>query len=287
MNAATANSPPSHMPGDRMADRFIQINEERIRYREAGTGPSVVLVHGWTLDLQMWEAQSAALQAGYRVISYDRRGFGLSTGTPSIDADCTDLDAICRRVAPGPVALVGMSQGVRPVLRMSQSAPERVACLVLDGPPDFDSNGDEVELSRYRELVQSKGIDAFRGEWSAHPLMRLVTRDPTVHSALAAMTQRYPGRELTSAEVLSEPTAPVRPESVTAPALVITGNCDLPGRTRAADRLAARLPNSERATIPGAGHLATLDNPTLYNQLLRTFLARHIELSNPTPRSVS
>jgi 3-oxoadipate enol-lactonase len=287
MTAATANSPPNHRPGPRAADQFFQIDEARIRYREAGTGPSVVLVHGWTLDLQMWEAQSAALQDSYRVISYDRRGFGLSTGIPAVDADCTDLDAICRRVATGPVALVGMSQGVRPVLRLAQSAPERIACVVLDGPPDFDSNGDEVELSRYRELVHSKGIDAFRREWSAHPLMRLVTRDPAVHSALAAMTQRYPGRELTSPEVHSEPTAPLRPESVAAPTLVITGKADLPGRTRAADRLAARLPHSERATIPGAGHLANLDNPTLYNQLLRTFLALHIELGNPTPRSVS
>src|SRR4029077_12808761 len=101
MTAATANPPFHGTPGEQASDRYLDINGARIRYREVGSGPAVVLVHGWTLDLQMWDSQSAALQASYRVIRYDRRGFGLSTGTPSIEADFADLEAICRRLGTG------------------------------------------------------------------------------------------------------------------------------------------------------------------------------------------
>jgi len=278
LTPATATPPVNGLPGRREGDQYLDVDGARIRYRVAGAGPLVVLVHGWTLDLQMWEAQSKSFQTRFRVARYDRRGFGLSTGTPSLRADAADLEAICRRLGGSRVALVGMSQGTRPVLSLAQSAPERVACVVLDGPPDIDASADEDALPRFRTLARSKGMEAFRRAWTEHPLTRLVTKEPSAHAALAGMVERYPGRELTDLTVDLDPPPRVQPEAVRAPALVLTGEFDLPTRARAADSLAARLPAAERVTIPGAGHLANLDNPNLYNQLVGAFLARHFEL---------
>ena len=100
----------------RSPDRYLSVHGARLRYRDEGRGPAVVLVHGWTLDLEMWEPQVAALRASLRLVRLDRRGFGLSSGCPSVASDASDIDAICRHLGLARVALIGMSQGARAVL---------------------------------------------------------------------------------------------------------------------------------------------------------------------------
>ena len=60
-------------------------------YVDEGKGPAIVLVHGWALDLTMWDLVASALRSRYRVIRYDRRGFGGSTGQPDLQRDADDL----------------------------------------------------------------------------------------------------------------------------------------------------------------------------------------------------
>src|SRR5471030_2146970 len=101
---------------ERAIDRYFAADGARLRYRDEGSGPALLLVHGWTLDLEMWNALSAALRADFRVVRFDRRGFGLSSGEPGVELDIADLAALCRHLGLERVALVGMSQGARAVL---------------------------------------------------------------------------------------------------------------------------------------------------------------------------
>src|SRR5262245_9698830 len=96
------------------AHREMQLPDVRLRYRDDGAGRVVVFVHGWTLDLDMWEPQMP-LSAEMRVVRYDRRGFGLSTGRPSLAADVDDLRALLYSLGIVSPLLVGMSQGARVV----------------------------------------------------------------------------------------------------------------------------------------------------------------------------
>jgi pimeloyl-ACP methyl ester carboxylesterase len=237
-----------------------------------------MLVHGWTLDLEMWDSQAAALRNSFRVVYFDRRGFGLSSGHPSIDRDCEDLEALRRHLALGRVALVGMSQGARAVMRFAVAAPHRVSCVVLDGPPDLlDTDSADFEaLEQYRALARTEGLGAFRREWVNHPLVRLRTHDASTQQALRSMIERYPGRDLAASALNSESSLhPWQLASFRVPTLIITGEHDLPDRIAAANVLAERLSRAERATIPDAGHLPNLDNPKPYNAILRAFLQRH------------
>jgi pimeloyl-[acyl-carrier protein] methyl ester esterase len=267
------------MAGAQSADRYFTSDGVRLRYRDEGRGPAVILVHGWTLDLEMWGPQLTALSRRFRVVRLDRRGFGLSSGRPALDGDVADLGALCRHLDLGRVALVGMSQGARSVLAFDAAAPERVSCLVLDGPPDIDSRAaaeEDVPVARYRALLRSKGVEAVRREWAKHPLAQLRSADAGAHGLLSSMLGRYRGADLVTAPVSAGAApGPIRPESVARPVLIITGEHDLPGRVKAADALARRLPHTERAVIPGAGHLPNLDNPDAYNNLVGAFLARH------------
>lgn len=101
-------------------------------YEDHGTGQPIVLIHGYPLDGHSWEKQSAALlDAGYRVITYDRRGFGRSSQpTTGYDYDtfAADLQAVIDTLDLRDVVLVGFSMGTGEVGRyLGTYGSERVA----------------------------------------------------------------------------------------------------------------------------------------------------------------
>jgi 3-oxoadipate enol-lactonase len=268
---ASVSTRPTHA-----ADQFVVVDGIRLRFRDEGRGPAVLLVHGWTLDLEMWDPQVRALRDEFRLIRLDRRGHGLSSGIPAAERDSEDLAALCKHLGLSRVALCGMSQGVRAVLGFAAAAPGQVNALILDGPPTLESDPDpEVPLDQYARLVRTHGVEAFRREWARHPLMQLRTRNAEARALLAAMIARYRGDDLGHLASRATRGARVRLESLSAPTLVLSGECDLASRKRAARELMARVSGAELAEIPGAGHLPNLDSPDAYNRLCREFLTRH------------
>lgn len=261
-------------------DHELRLGEARLRYRDEGAGRPVVFVHGWTLDLEAWEPQAAALAGAFRVVRYDRRGFGLSDGEPGRAADAEDLARIVDSLQLARPVLVGHSQGARVALAFARAHPERLAGLVLDGPPDETGGArvagdEEFPIADYRELVAARGAAAFRDAWRAHPLMRLYGADPAAAALVARMLARYPARDL--AGLPAPPAAPAEVEALARlalPVLVVNGEFDTPLRRRAGEAIARALPHSEHVVVPGAGHLPNLDNANAYNDALREFLNR-------------
>src|SRR4029078_8252061 len=90
-------------------------------YEDHGKGSPVVLIHGWPLSGASWEKQTAALlAAGYRVITYDRRGFGRSSNPATAfpyAPFAADLDKLLKTLSLKKVALVGFSMGTGEVTR--------------------------------------------------------------------------------------------------------------------------------------------------------------------------
>ncbi len=261
-------------------DQQFRSGDARLRFRDEGAGTGVVLIHGWTLDLDAWEPQAAVLAADFRVIRYDRRGFGLSDGTPSRTADAEDLGRLLDHLHLDAPILVGLSQGARVALAFALRQPRRVAALVLDGPPDETGDaaaaGDEdFSIAEYRRMVAEQGVDAFRRAWSSHPLMRLHSPDPQARALVARVLDRYPAHDLRG-----ETDAPPPPIGAAAlarimkPVLVVNGEFDTLIRRRAGEALARALPLAERIVVPGAGHLPNLDAPRAYNDAVRSFLER-------------
>ena len=62
--------------------RMAPVNGANLYYEDTGTGHPLVLIHGWPMSARMWDDQARELGRRYRVIRYDRRGFGRSPGTP-------------------------------------------------------------------------------------------------------------------------------------------------------------------------------------------------------------
>ena len=261
-------------------DDYFPSGGVRLRFRDEGEGMPVVFIHGWTVDLDVWNPQARNLAGSMRVIRFDRRGFGLSQGAPSVASDVDDLRVLLDRLAIPRASLVGSSQGARVALSFAMRLPDRVAAIVLDGPPDEvgsqDAAGEgDFSVDEFRRLAQAGGADAFRRVWRAHPLMKLHTSDAKAQALLDAMLARYPARDLLGpASAPSQPVGTALLERFRKPVLVVNGEFDTRVRLQAGERLRQSLPAAERILIAGAGHLPNLDNPVDYDEAVQTFLRR-------------
>jgi pimeloyl-ACP methyl ester carboxylesterase len=259
-----------------MADAQIEVDGARLRYRDEGAGPPLLLIHGWAFDLDVWQPQARALADRYRVVRYDRRGFGLSTGTPSLQADARDALALLDHLQLRAAAVLGASQGARVALRLALTHPERVSALVLDAPPDEVGAGrgaptSELPLQHYRELATNGDLPAVRRLIAEHPLNRLLTAEPSTRALLNDVLARYPGNDLL-APTLSQPSILLDFAALRMPVLIINGDSDLHTRLEAGSALADAIVGVHQHHIRDAAHLPNLDNPLAYNALLDTFL---------------
>jgi non-heme chloroperoxidase len=136
----------------------------QIYYEDHGQGPPVVLVHGYLLDGRSWEKQETALlAAGYRVITYDRRGFGASS-RPSVGYDydtlAADLAALLDALDLRGAVLVGFCAGTGEVTRYLGTygrAWVRAAALLAPLPPflpRIDGNPDGIDRSILDEFLR-------------------------------------------------------------------------------------------------------------------------------------
>ncbi len=107
--------------------------DAQIHYVVAGDGPAVVLIHGWALSLREWDDQIAALSPHYRVVAFDRRGYGRSSGSADVSADPGDIRALLDTLRIRSAVLVGHSAGAEVAIRFAAAMPERVDALVLYG----------------------------------------------------------------------------------------------------------------------------------------------------------
>jgi pimeloyl-ACP methyl ester carboxylesterase len=141
-----------------------------IYYEDHGAGPPVVLIHGYPLSGRAWDKQvPAVLDAGYRVISYDRRGFGKSSQPAcgyDYDTFAADLHTLMEHLGLHGAVLVGHSMGTGEVTRyLGRYGSARVAKGVLMSPiPPYllqaDDNPDGVPPSLFDGFAQAARADA-------------------------------------------------------------------------------------------------------------------------------
>lgn len=142
-----------------------------LHVKDMGTGNPVILIHGWPLTGDMFEYQTLALlEAGYRVITYDRRGFGQS-GHPAhgyhYDRFADDLSDIIGALGLDRVALVGFSMGGGEVARyLGRHGPDKISRVALIGAVvpyllKDDSNPDGVDLMVFEEMKDQIRTDRF------------------------------------------------------------------------------------------------------------------------------
>lgn len=183
---------------------FLKVGEENsapveLYYEDHGSGDPVVLIHGWPLSGRSWENQVPALvEAGHRVITYDRRGFGKSSqpwGGYDYDTFAADLEALLSHLDLRDVTLVGFSMGGGEVARyIGRYGTDRISKAVLaSAVPPFLYQSDENPDGGLDDATIEQFEDGVRGD-------RIAFLDNFTEQFLS------PGRGLTGEKVqTSEP----------------------------------------------------------------------------------
>ena len=259
---------------------YAKLNGETIYYESEGRGTPLVLIHGWSLNLGMWDRQVSELKRGFRVIRYDRRGFGKSSGNEDVTWDAADLDALLNHLGVQKAHVLGNSQGGRVALQFAKTYPNRVLSLTLQGTAAPDGFGlqwtgaDRPRFEEWTKLAREQGMDAFRHVWRAHRLMA-VPAGNAMRTRLNELISDYRGGRFLNPAPPSGSIAPVTMDDVReirVPVLVIIGESEVPFLQIVARGLAYYIPNARLSIIPGGGHLINLIAPVRYNEAVRQFL---------------
>jgi pimeloyl-ACP methyl ester carboxylesterase len=271
---------------------FVRVAGVDLGFVEQGAGDPVVLVHGsGATDLRTWGGQMAPLAQNYHVIAYSQRyhwpnawvGDGWDAYSTPLHA--ADLAGLIRALNLGPCHVVGSSYGGDIALLLAHEHPDLVRSLVLGEPglqlwlralPGVASLDAEymravAPAARAVEQGDLDGaarlfIDAVLGSGVFDEL------PPPLHQRLRdnARLLAFERPDLDDSTFGCAEAA-----TITAPALLLTGDESPAMFTLVADELTRCMPGIERAVIPNASHLLHVMNPADYNATVLAFLAAH------------
>jgi pimeloyl-ACP methyl ester carboxylesterase len=255
---------------------------------EAGSGPAVVLLHAGIADRRMWSGQLDILAAaGHRAVALDLQGFGEALLLPEPQAPWQDVIETLDELELERVALVGSSFGGLIAQRVAFLAPERISRLALiSSPVEGLEPSERLQAAWEREEEAHEAGDLDAAVAAVVEAWTLRDAPAALRESVAEM-QRRTFEVQAGADELDEAPDPLAegPEPLsrlTVPVLLAVGELDMSDFHEAASVLGAILPHARRETIAGAGHLAPMEQPAAFNELLLNFLADPGEATLPT-----
>lgn len=246
-----------------------------LAYETAGSGTPVVFLHGFALDMRMWDAQFAHFGRTNRVLRYDLRGFGRSSVPAGIYDHCADLAALLDRLGMERPLLVGLSLGANVALRFATEHPDRAAGIVLASPGLPGHIWTEARPpDAARTVAKAQGVEAARTFWGRHALFASLKAYPQAKTEVAGMLADYSGWHWREDDKQA-PAAPIidRLENIGTPALVLSGGLDVAGYREISEILAARLKDARLVAFPDCGHMLTMERPREVNAAVAGFAA--------------
>jgi epoxide hydrolase 4 len=289
-----------------VAHRMVRLGEVALHVAEAGSGPLVVLLHGFPDFWYGWRHQIPALaEAGYQVLAPDLRGFNLSSKPRGVDAYRTgvvagDIAALIASTGQDNAVVVGHDWGAIVAYTLAMQHPDRVGRLVIaNGPHPLHFMA--VLRSRPAQALRSTYIALFqlpvlpelalraRGGELIKGILRASMTDPDTLSpadlaryveafdepgALTAALNYY--RAMGRAALRRGPSPGSRerprPGTVQAPTQVIWGQRDRSLVPELAQPPRALVPDLRVHRVEGAGHFVQVEAPTVFNDVLLRFL---------------
>ncbi len=249
----------------------------RLRATVRGSGPALVLLHGFTGSGATW---ADMLSDAFTTHALDLPGHGASPmATRSLWQTAAD---ILESVQADRFALLGYSLGARVALHVALAAPDRVRALVLEsGNPGLPTPAERAARTAADEelavLLETRGITAFVDRWERLPLWASQARvDParrqTLRAGRLANDPHGLAGSLRGAGLGTQEDLAPRLREIACPALLMAGALDTRYAALAA-RMAAAMAAADTAILPGTGHAAHFETPAAFEERARSFLA--------------
>jgi 3-oxoadipate enol-lactonase len=257
----------------------LAVDGGRIWYEIFGEhGPTLVLIHDGLAHGEIWDDQVAALAGDYRLVRYDRRGYGHSEKPETPYSNVDDLEALLAHVAgdaPGePVVLIGSSSGGGLCLDYTLAHPERVEALVLAGAV--------VSGMGYSSFFNKRGYENYAEDPAAMAAKWVADRyaiapgNDTARKRLAELLEAFPNNlDLSKHYLMRRPKSPALPRlgEIEVPVLLITASEDHPDVHAHAGAIETGIVGARRIVLEGCGHLPYLERPQEFANTVREFLS--------------
>ena len=241
-----------------------------IYYEVHGSGPPLILTHGYSSTSGMWQGQIAALSQHYKLVLWDMRGHGQSDypEDPAAYSEAltvADIAALLDTVGAEKAVVGGLSLGGYMSLAFYRSHPERVrALLIIDTGPGFKKDDAREAWNKRAHETAAR----FDSEGLAVLKQMSAERANVTHRDASGLARAARGM-LTQRDASVMETLP----SIKVPSLVVVGADDTPFLA-ASDYMAAKIPGAAKVVIPAAGHAANIDQPAAFNEAVLSFLDR-------------
>jgi pimeloyl-ACP methyl ester carboxylesterase len=242
-----------------------------IYYETHGSGPAILLSHGYSSTGDMWRGQIDVLSKDHMLILWDMRGHGRSDypddqSQYSEEHTVADMAAILDAVGAKEAVIGGLSLGGYMSLGFHLVHPARTkALLIIDTGPGFKKDearaGWNATAEKTAQRYASEGLGPLESATAERRTAR--HRDATgLERAARGMLAQRDARVIASLP------------DIGVPSLVLVGSEDTPFRA-AADYMAAKIPNADKVIVEGAGHAANIDKPKAFNAAVAEFLKKH------------
>ncbi len=269
----TAIQPPGIGP----STGFAEVSGTRLYYEVAGSGHSLVLIHGFSLDTRMWDDQFETFTQDFQVIRYDARGFGKSAvPTAESYSEAGDLNALMEHLGIAHAHILGHSLGGGTAINFALSYPDATDALVLVG--SILGGFQWVEMGSTLNAIWSagkeSGVEEARELWLGSAWFSPALEHPGVASRLNRIVSEYSGWDWENDDpsVSLEPPAIERLDSIRAPTLAVVGERDTSDNHAIADTLHEGVPDARKVVMPGVGHMANMEDPESFNEIVLSFL---------------
>ncbi len=254
------------------------LNDASLYFELAGSGPTLVLIHGFGLDARVWDDQFQYFAEQFQVLRYDLRGFGRSHSlAPKPYSHCADLAALLAFLGIQSAHLLGSSMGAKIAINFALDCAGVTQSLMLAASTLIGHEWSTQWQNLWSEIkaqAKNQGASAARLRWLVHPLFAATLASAGARPRLQVMVDNYSGSHWLHKDLHQTTTDTIqRLHLIKAPTLIIKGALDLPDFQLSADILNAHIPNARSLTMPQCGHLPNLEEPELFNALIMDFLA--------------
>jgi len=263
---------------------YINLDNGQVYYEIAGEGAPLVFLHAIPFDSRMWDDQWGEFSQRYKVIRYDLRGLGKSDPLERPISHRQELYRVLEATGVKQAILVGCSASGETILDAALERPELVSALIIVSavPGGFELQGEPPkELMQMLAAVEQGELDLASELqlriWVDGPFRPPGQVDLLVRQRAAEMSRTTLSKEnwrlalAPDPNPLDPPTAQ-RLDQIKAPTLIIAGGLDNPEILRAADVMAAAIPNTQKVIIPNAAHLPNMEQPAEFNRVVEDFL---------------
>ena len=253
----------------------LDIDGGKLAYETCTTGPlddrkAIVLLHDGILHSAAFDDAWPILCERFRVVRYDRRGYGASSPAPEPYDPVKDLEAVMKAVGLEHAALVGSSSGSGIAVDYALAHPQAVDRLVLVGPWVSGFDVSFGFIARSLKLVAKVKMGDLEGAVK-DPYILTKTADAE-RARVVAWLKANPGNLGAGARERSPTVAKPHLGEIQAPTLVLVGEVDIKDVQDQAKALETLIPHAQRRVVPASGHFLYLERPATFAEIVRAFV---------------